>query len=179
MTFVCFVLQNYYIVLVTGCTYRALHEIFVQCKHCTGSKYAIKLLNHRNMETCLESKFSLICILWVVASHVPSHNDGQAWRLVQWKWEEQNWSALRKLIPLLLSLPQLPHALSWDWTQASTMKNQQLNTWTVASPLASTVLSPPHRCLCVWDGFHCISSKILQQAAWSPYLQFHLYVEST
>jgi hypothetical protein len=42
------------------------------------------------METCLESEFSVICILWVVAhwdetessgiaaSYVPAHNDGQA-----------------------------------------------------------------------------------------------------
>lgn len=39
-----------------------------------------------------------------------------------------------KPVTMSLCLPQIPipHVLSWEWTQASTVRNQWLNTWTMA-----------------------------------------------
>jgi hypothetical protein len=55
--------------------------------------------------------------------------------------DRRNRSTWRKLAPVLLCPPQIPHDLTWARTQAAAVGSQRLTAWAMTRPL--TAVLPP------------------------------------
>jgi hypothetical protein len=52
-----------------------------------------------------------------------------------------DWSTRRKPAPVPFCVPQIPHDLAWDWTQATVVRSWRLTAWAVAQPVFTIMCS--------------------------------------
>lgn len=64
------------------------------------------------------------------------------WEYREWSMSMENWwndntgkngSTWRKTCPRLLQPPKISHELTWDWTEASRLRGQQLTAWAMTA----------------------------------------------
>jgi hypothetical protein len=105
---------------------------------------------------------------------------------VEWNWQGKTEVLGEKPVPVPLCPPQIPHGLTRDRTQASTVRGRRLSTWTMARPnfeFSDTCLCSPvywQTCRRVL-GFVFIFRILHENFTVFKYLQakYDFYLEST